>query len=115
LGPAAASHLKSKRFKNKADLDAYLRNPAGQIEEVEELSPAEKAGEEAILRLRLLQEGLDINEMADKFGDENVIGLASRLNKLVNEGTVLRNGPNYRLEPSCALVSNQILEKVLGD
>jgi oxygen-independent coproporphyrinogen III oxidase len=115
LGPAAASHLDGRRFKNRADLDAYLQNPAGQVEEVEELGPVEKAGEEAILRLRLLQEGLDINEMAAKFGDENVIGLAGRLNKLVTEKTLLRNGPNYRLHPACALVANQILTNVLGD
>ena len=92
LGPAAASHLEGKRFKNKADLDAYLRDPAGQIEEVEELSATEKAAEEAILRLRLLQEGLDVDELAVKFGDENVIGLVGRLNKLVTDGSLLRNG-----------------------
>ena len=39
LGPAAASHLDGKRFKNKNDLDAYLQNPTGQIEYVEELAP----------------------------------------------------------------------------
>jgi oxygen-independent coproporphyrinogen III oxidase len=115
LGPAAASHLDGQRYKNRADLDAYLQNPTGQIEEAEQLAPVEKAGEEAILRLRLLQEGLDINEMAGKFGDEHVIGLAGRLNKLVTEGALLRNGPNYRLDPACALVANQILTKVLGD
>jgi oxygen-independent coproporphyrinogen-3 oxidase len=115
LGPSAASHIKGKRFKNKADLDAYLQNPAGQIEEVEELSPAEKAGEEAILRLRLLREGIDVNDLAGKYGDENVLGLVSRLNRLVTEKLLLRNGANYRLPESCALVSNPILVKVLGD
>jgi oxygen-independent coproporphyrinogen III oxidase len=115
LGPAAASHLEGKRYKNKADLDTYLQNPGGQMEDVEELGAVEKAGEEAILRLRLLQEGLDIYEMAARFGDENVIGLAGRLNKLVTEGALVRNGPNYRFDQTCALVSNQILMKVLGD
>jgi oxygen-independent coproporphyrinogen III oxidase len=115
LGPAAASHLEGKRFKNKPDLDAYIQNPAGQIEEIEELEASRKAGEEAILRLRLLEEGLDTNELALKFGDENVIGLVSRLNKLVTEGTLLRNGANYRLSPSCVLVSNPVLARVLED
>ena len=115
LGPAAASHLEGKRFKNKADLDAYLRDPVAQIEEVEELSPEAKAAEEAILRLRLLQEGLEVNELAVKFGDENVIGLVGRLNKLVTDGSLLRNGANYRLPDSRALVSNPILAQVLGD
>jgi putative oxygen-independent coproporphyrinogen III oxidase len=115
LGPAAASHLEGKRFKNKADVDAYIGNPAGQVEEVEELQPREKAAEEAMLRLRLLQEGLDTEELGHRYGDENVIGLVSRLNKLVKEGELIRNGSNYRLAPACALVSNPILARVLGD
>jgi putative oxygen-independent coproporphyrinogen III oxidase len=115
LGPAAASHLNGKRFKNKADLDAYLGNPTGQIEEVEELKGEEKAAEEAILRLRLLQEGLDMDEMAQKYGDENILGLAGRLNNLIKKGTLLRNGPVYRIAESCALVSNPILADVLGE
>ncbi len=115
LGPAAASHLDGKRFKNKADLDAYIQNPAGQIEEIEELDASRKAAEEAILRLRLLEEGLDTDELALKFGDENIIGLVSRLNNLVKEGALLRNGAEYHLLPSCALVSNPVLARVLED
>lgn len=115
LGPAAASHLKSKRFKNKPDLDAYLKNPAGQIEEIEGLKPSEKAGEEAILRLRLLQEGLNAGELGDKYGDENIIGLVDRLNKLVRDGSLIRSGSRYRLVAACALVSNPILAQVIGD
>jgi oxygen-independent coproporphyrinogen-3 oxidase len=115
LGPAAASHLSGKRFKNCADLDAYLQNPTGQIEEIEELHAREKAGEEAMLRLRLLQEGLDTDELVQRFEDENILGLISRLNQLVKERKLVRNGSNYRLTPSCALVSNSILAEVLED
>jgi oxygen-independent coproporphyrinogen-3 oxidase len=115
LGPAAASHLDSKRFKNKANLDSYLLDPIGQVDEIEELSEHEKAAEEAILRLRLLQEGLDVDHLARKYGDENIIGLVSRLNQLVKERLLNRNGANYRMPPACALVSNSILSRVLGD
>jgi oxygen-independent coproporphyrinogen III oxidase len=115
LGPAAASHLKGRRFKNKADLDSYLRNPSGQIEEVEELSPARKSSEEAILRLRLLSEGLDISELAERFGDENVLSLTSRLDKLVKDGRLLRQDSKYSLAPSQVLVCNPILADLLED
>jgi oxygen-independent coproporphyrinogen-3 oxidase len=114
LGPAAASHLEGKRFKNKPDLDAYLADPTGQIEELEELPPDQKAAEEAVLRLRLLQEGLDVNDLLDKFGDENVIAVAARLNTLAKEGLLKRNGPRYFLPPDKALVSNSILARVIG-
>jgi putative oxygen-independent coproporphyrinogen III oxidase len=115
LGPAAASHLGGRRFKNKPDLDAYLIDPKGQICEVEELKNEEKAAEEAILRLRLLQEGLDINELIKRFGIQAVKGISERLNNLVEKDLIIRKGSNYRLEPACALVSNPILARVLGD
>jgi oxygen-independent coproporphyrinogen III oxidase len=115
LGPAAASHLDGKRLKNRPDLDTYLQDPTRQAEEIEELSPPKKAGEEAMLRLRLLEEGLDTGELGERFGDENIIGLVSRLNQLVKEGKLIRNGSNYRLTPSCALVSNSVLAMVLED
>jgi oxygen-independent coproporphyrinogen III oxidase len=115
LGPAAASHLNGKRFKNKPDLDAYLENPCEQIVETEELNSEDKAAEEAILRLRLLKEGLDIKELGGRFGKQSVEGLIERLNDLADKDLLIRRGSNYRLEPSCALVSNPILARVLGD
>ncbi len=115
LGPAAASHLEGRRFKNRADLDAYLADPTGQIEETELLGPAQKAAEEAILRLRLLQDGLDINDLALKYGDENVIGLVVRLDRLVKKKSLTRDGAVYRLTPACVLVSNPILADLLDD
>ncbi|MBN1366332.1 MAG: radical SAM family heme chaperone HemW [Dehalococcoidales bacterium] len=115
LGPAAASHFEGKRYKNKADLEAYLNRPTKQVTEEETLPPAEKAAEEAMLRLRLLQEGLDIDEMAERFGEPTVRSLMKRLNRLVIEGSLLREDAGYRLNPAKVLVSNPILARVLGD
>jgi oxygen-independent coproporphyrinogen-3 oxidase len=115
LGPAAASHLDGRRFKNRPDLDAYLLNPAGQIEEVEELSAPAKAAEEAITRLRLLDEGLDITALAEKFGVTNIKSLLEKLDGLAAEGYLKQEGNCYRLSPEYALVSNPILAQLLGD
>jgi oxygen-independent coproporphyrinogen-3 oxidase len=115
LGPAAASHLNGKRFKNCADLDAYLQNPTGVIEEIEELGAAEKAGEEAMLRLRLLKEGLDVAEFTKQHGRKNVRELLARLDAMAQEGSLLFDGVRYRLEPSLVLTSNPVLARVLQD
>jgi oxygen-independent coproporphyrinogen III oxidase len=115
LGPAASSHLGGRRFKNRADLDAYLRNPTGVVEEVEELGVVEKVGEEAMLRLRLLGEGLDVAEFTRRHGRKNVIELLTRLDALAHEGSLLFDGVKYRLEPSLVLISNPILARVLQD
>jgi oxygen-independent coproporphyrinogen-3 oxidase len=113
LGPSAASHLGGKRFKNMADLKAYLENPTGIVEEVEELGAEEKAAEEAMLRLRLLEEGLDVVEFTRRHGQKNVHSLLSRLDRLSCEGLLLLDGSKYRLEPSLVLTSNPILARVL--
>jgi putative oxygen-independent coproporphyrinogen III oxidase len=115
LGPSAASHLGGKRFKNRADLKAYLENPTGVVEEVEELGPEEKAAEEAMLRLRLLEEGLDVVDFTKQHGLKTVYQLLSRLRVLAHEGLLLFDGSKYRLEPSLVLTSNPILARVLED
>ena len=113
LGPSAASHLGGKRFKNRADLNAYLQNPAGVVEEVEELGLEEKAAEEAMLRLRLLEEGLDVVEFTKRYGLKTVYQVLSRLRLLAHEGLLFFDGSKYRLEPSLVLTSNPILAMVL--
>ena len=113
LGPAAASHLQGKRFNNRPDFHAYLRNPAGLTEGVEELSVQEKAAEEAMLRLRLLSEGLNTNGLARRFGRENVEDLMGRLREMARAGSLIHDGSSYRLAPSRVLTSNPIFAGVL--
>ena len=115
LGPSAASHINGKRFRNKADLDAYLKDPVAQVEYVEELPLKEKAAEEAMLRLRLLQEGLDINELATRFGRDNITALVKRLDAMVDEGLLNRKNTIYRLPPSRVLTSNPIFARVIAE
>ena len=68
-----------------------------------------------MLRLRLLEEGLDIDEMSKRFGAENIEALTGRLVRLAAEGLLLRSGAKYRLPAAKVLVSNPILARVLGD
>jgi oxygen-independent coproporphyrinogen-3 oxidase len=114
LGPAAASHLGGRRWKNRADLPGYLRHPGAAVEELEQLGPKEKAAEEAMLRLRLLAEGLAADEMVSRFGEEAMQGVLSRLDGLTAEGLLVREGNRYRLAPSRVLTSNPILARVLA-
>jgi oxygen-independent coproporphyrinogen III oxidase len=114
LGAAAASHLNGKRFKSQPDLDAYLKNPTGQKEYDEVISASKKAAEEAMLRLRLLGEGLDFEELATKFGRDNVKNLQSRLDGMVQEGLLISENSRYRLTPSRILTSNPIFARVVS-
>ena len=115
LGPAAASHLGGRRFRNRSDLHAYFDTPAHFVEDVEELKIKDKAAEEAMLRLRLLSEGLNPNDLVKRFGQENVNGLVGRLNEMARVGDLLFDGLSYRLAPSKVLTSNWIFTRVLFD
>ena len=113
LGPSAASHLDGRRFRNRPDLNAYIERPTGLIEDIEERSAKDKASEEAMLRLRLLVEGVDSSELIARFGYENVEAIIGRLGSMAREGQLVSDGSRYRLVPSRILTSNPIFADVL--
>ena len=114
LGPAAASHLDGKRFKNRNDVDAYVKDSGAQTESIEKLSIGDKACEEVMLRLRLLREGVDAGVLATKFGAGNIAALVTRLDGMVREGALEYRDSCYRLKPARVLTSNPIFAEVLG-
>lgn len=114
LGPAAASHVDGRRFRNCPDVGVYMQGEAEVAESVEELRNSDKACEEAMLRLRLVGEGLETTALAAKYGYDAVAALVVRLQSMAREGMLERNGSTYRLTPSRVLTSNPIFAEVLG-
>lgn len=113
LGPSAASHIGGRRFKNESSLEDYLENPLTIMTDEERLELASKIGEEAMLRLRLLQEGINLEEMAGKFDSENVAALSVKLENMVAAGNLVRKGGKYCLPYERVLISNPIMADVL--
>jgi len=113
LGPAAASHLEGIRFKNKPDLDAYLKRPTVQTTEVEQLNLKEKAEEETILRLRLLTEGVNITNLKKKYGQLPTQLIADRLEQMTTNAELIRQKTVYRLNPAYTMTSNRIFTRFL--
>ena len=114
LGPAAASHLQGRRSMNRHALDSYLENPIGQTEYVETLDGKEKAAEEAMLRLRLLVEGINPGVLSGRFSPATIEILVSRLDSLVMRGMLEYANSKYVLSTSRILTSNEIFQEVLG-
>ena len=113
LGPSAASHLEGRRFRNRPHLDDYLDKPTCLIADSEVLPPKNKASEEAMLRLRLLEEGIEINELTARFGQDNIEALIRRLDYMAVQGRLIADGSTYRLPPSRVLTSNPIFAEVI--
>ena len=67
-----------------------------------------------MLRLRLLEEGLDISSLAARYGKANTDGLISRLNKLADDKMLARAGTLYRLPPERVMTSNRVFIEIIN-
>jgi oxygen-independent coproporphyrinogen III oxidase len=114
LGPAAASHLKGRRLKNSACLEGYVMDPLLIEVEAEELAPGGRMAEEAMLRLRLLDEGLDFGSLQGRYPGIDAVGLKGRIDKMAGEGLLVKNGGKYFLPAGGVLTSNQVFIGVLN-
>jgi oxygen-independent coproporphyrinogen III oxidase len=113
IGPAAASHIDGRRFINLSDVHAYLKTPSNLLEDIEELNTKDKAAEETMLRLRLLDEGVNPSDLVKRFGQENIEDIVGRLHEMVKAGDLVYDGSRYRLATSRILTSTPIFLKVL--
>lgn len=113
LGPAAASHIGGRRLKNESNLENYLKDSLTVRVEEERLELSNKIGEEAMLRLRLLQEGINLEEMTVEFGRENIAPLAIKLENMTAAGSLVLRDKHYCLPYDRVLVSNSIMADVL--
>lgn len=113
LGPAASSHLLRGRKSNRCDLRAYLSDPLGQSEEIEELDPKRKVAEEAMLRLRLLLEGVASYDLTGHYGEENASRVIHTLDDLTEREFLHKSHSTYRLLPSKVLTSNPVFAALI--
>lgn len=106
LGPGASSHLENIRFKNKTNLENYITNPFGTRVFEDNAEGVEKIREKLMMGLRLLDEGVTL--------DENSRSQIPELEELVNIGDLEFNGSKFTIHPSKVYISNSIFGKVLG-
>ena len=66
-----------------------------------------------MLRLRLLEEGLDAQIIDRTIRTGKCARHFTRLDKMVQEGLLIHEGSRYRLEPSRIMTSNPIFARVL--
>ncbi len=114
LGPSAASHMGGRRWKNASDLMAYIDDPAAVGFDEDIVDVETKMAEEAMLRLRLLEEGLDAGQLARRYGFNESKGLEERLNNLAGQKMLMKKGKKYKLAPGSILTSNRVFVDVIN-
>ncbi|MCK5744085.1 MAG: radical SAM family heme chaperone HemW [Caldisericia bacterium] len=115
LGAGASSYVDGVRFKNKNNLNKYIKQPTKQKIIEETLSEKERASDEAMLRFRMLAKGLNLDEMKKRYNPEIIETIHNRVINLLDEGLIVQKGNSYIIPPDGILTSNQVFERMLLD
>ena len=111
IGPAAASHVAGRRWRNEPHLGRYLQSPAAPpVVDDEQLSPDRRIGEALMLGLRL-REGVAIVWL-----DEHVAHGSARdvrIREFERQGLLERTATNARLTRRGLLVADAVIGELL--
>jgi oxygen-independent coproporphyrinogen-3 oxidase len=117
LGPAAASHVEGWRWRNRAHLGDWERAiEAGSLPavDVEHLGPRRRAGELAMLQLRL-DTGIVFDDFARQTGFDTRMLYGDLLGTLEKTGLIHRDESGFRLSERGINVADAVAAEFLGD
>jgi len=117
LGPSAASHILGWRWRNRPHLgewEAAVDAGALPAIDVEHLTPRRRAGELAMLQLRLTS-GIDLADFSSRTGFDADSLYADRLAHLQRLGLIERVGRSVRLTDSGLAVADAVASEFLAD
>jgi oxygen-independent coproporphyrinogen-3 oxidase len=119
FGAGAHSFDGHSRWANAHDPAAYaaaIEQGRLPVEQLEEVTPKQALEEELFLGLRQL-EGIDLAELAKRYGAQFENGfkaaLDARIHELLTQGLVEREGSRVRLAPGRLAVSNEVFVALL--
>lgn len=117
-GPSAAAHIGGYRWKNVQSLAHYLdalsaTPPVLPLTQLEKLDPLRRAGELAMLQLRLAR-GIDLVDFQRRTGVDARQRLAQVLQKYAGLNVFVRDGSHLALTESAVAVSDAVLADVLA-
>ena len=98
------------RFSNPDALERYMAHAAG---ERTVLSPESAVQEAFFLGLRL-NRGIDLQSLAEEFGNQSVAGYSESISQLTAAGLVERWDRRIRLTPRGRLLSNEVFERFIS-
>lgn len=105
IGPSAVSSLGDRRISNPSDLKAWVNKCEPSVEY---LSEADKRNEYVMLRLRLLEKGLDLNMLERLYGKQPSEFYAN-VEKLLKSVQLLKVGSSLKIPPKSIAFANGII------
>jgi oxygen-independent coproporphyrinogen-3 oxidase len=110
VGPSAVSYIDGRRWRKVADVAEYVRRVqegADPTSEEETLSEWERAGETAMLNLRM-NEGIDACEFLRRTGLDPRLLFAEAIDRHVRAGLLAVEGNRITLTPAGRLVADRV-------
>ena len=96
-----------------SSVDVYDRFLVAPEIEISPVSTAQAVEESFFLGLRL-NRGIDLGALRIRFG-EGLTAHLPKIDELVCDGLLLRNGDNIQLTPRGRLLSNEVFERFIGE
>lgn len=116
IGPSAASYIGGRRWRNLPDTAEYVRRVRAcepiEIDE-EELSPHERAGETAMLQLRL-NDGIDVARFQQSTGFDPLVLFAEVIQRFADRGLLVTDAHRIALTREGRLLANRVLADFLA-
>jgi oxygen-independent coproporphyrinogen-3 oxidase len=108
--PGLAQGVDAVRFSTPDSLEAYVADRAANRTPVDDGAALE---ETFFLGLRLVS-GLDLNQVADRFGEDALAGFSLAIAEFVESGLLERKESVVRLTPRGRLLSNEVFKRFLA-
>lgn len=109
LGPSGSGHVAGLRWKNRPHLGQYLASTGGSpVQDVERLDPDASAGEQIMLRLRLL-EGAPLDWLEPRLTPAR----RDAIDSLLATGLLERAAGHLRLTPAGLMVADSVFAELL--
>ena len=108
VGAGASSYIDSTRYTNEYDIHKYIEDFSLKAES-DTLNETDKMSEFVILGLRLLTDGVDIDEFKNRFGKDVYDVFGDAINKHIQSGFVEKRGNSLILTEKAYYVSNAIM------
>jgi len=113
LGLGASSYYEKRRYLNTSNLKNYLDKKDFSIEEIKKQSFQEELEETIFMNLRLLQDGLDINEINDRFNIDIENYYSKEINELIKNNLLIKYGNKLKLSKDSIFISNEVFSQFI--
>jgi len=117
IGPGASGYIDGVRYRNVADIRAYIERVSrgdSPWAEHERLPPDGRARETAMLELRLTS-GIDRTRFAERFGADPAAVFADAVERHARAGLLVVDERTIQLTPAGRLVANRVMADFLCD